>query len=318
MKHFLIRFLYFCLPVLVIIIAFELVIRNGKNTFTLKAKHFNELSTVDVVVLGSSHNQSAINPHYLQWSSANLAYGSQDLFLDLQLLKKTLEQNKKPKVVVAEFAYHTLFRANRSNYWRNGLYEYFYHLQLPNTNFLSRNILISSNLKFFKQYLLQEFLRKNKNKELNRWGYDETDMAGLYQDLNYDTTKIGYLSSQRLKERVPQDVEKKILDKNIACLSDIVELCKTNDVRLILLTPPVYKTYRRLYSQENVRTRDSVMTGIQKKLPNVVWLNFENSNLFTVADFKNDDHLNSQGANKLSLLLNDSIKEHHRQFIVEP
>ena len=48
--------------------------------------------------------------------------------------------------------------------------------------------------------------------------------------------------------------------------------------------------------------------AISKKYQNVIWLNFlENNELFTLDDFQNADHLNENGAEKMSIILNQYL-----------
>jgi hypothetical protein len=54
---------------------------------------------------------------------ANLAYGRQDLKLDFELFRKTVERQKNLKFVILELSYHRLTHTNPKNYWHNGLYR---------------------------------------------------------------------------------------------------------------------------------------------------------------------------------------------------
>src|SRR5687767_12612503 len=128
MRSFVIKCGLFFLPVLTLVVVFEVMIRQGKNSLSLKGQKFNSTSHIDILVLGSSHHQNAVNPRFLSGNALNVAYGSQDYKLDYTILKKAFDTGKNPKVVVIEAAYHSLLRENPKEYWRNGLYEHFYNI----------------------------------------------------------------------------------------------------------------------------------------------------------------------------------------------
>jgi hypothetical protein len=294
------------LPVMAIVVVFELMIREGKNSLSLKGEKFRATSSVDILVLGSSHHQNAVNPKFLSGSALNVAYGSQDYKLDYTILKEAFDSGKNPKIVVVEAAYHSLLRENPKDYWRNGLYEYFYDIDL-NGNFLSKQLLISSNLKFFKQYLLQRLLDKKDAETINQWGFDENDFDGFFKVNNYDSLKILSDARQRLKNRVAQSHDSLVVARNTKYLDAIAALCETNNVKLVVATPPVYASQRSLFTRENLELRQSIIELLTKKYKDVTWLTFENSGAFSAKDFINDDHLNSAGAEKFTKLLDKNI-----------
>ena len=98
MKRFVKRFSLFLIPFIVAIIFIELFIRFYPNTFNKKAAYIKENVDIELLILGSSHNQKAINPAQLNIKAANLAYGGQDLSLDNSLFFKYVSKLKKFKI----------------------------------------------------------------------------------------------------------------------------------------------------------------------------------------------------------------------------
>ncbi len=306
MRSFLIKSVLFFVPLLAIVVVFELMIRQGKNSLNLKGAKFKSARAIDVMVLGSSHHQNAVNPKFLKGNTVNVAYGSQDYKLDYTILKNAFDSGKNPKVIVVEAAYHSLLRENPKDYWRNGLYEYFYDIDL-NGNFLSKHLLISSNLKFFKQYLLQRLLKGEQSESLNEWGFDEKLYEGFFMSAGYDSSRISHDARIRLIGRVAQGADEKVVARNSEYLSKIIDLCIKKDAQIIIATPPIYLTQKRLNTVDNLHLRDDFIKKIQAKHPVVRWVNLESSSFFSVDDYINDDHLNPTGALKYTKIIDDAI-----------
>jgi hypothetical protein len=303
MTKFIFTIVLFFLPLIIVVTAIEVFIRTNANTFNLKAKHLSECKDLKILILGSSHNQNALNPEFLGDDVANAAYGSQDLHIDFLITEKAFLENKKPDVIVAEIAYHTLLRENPKNYWRAGLYECFYDIDFNNGNKLGKYILTSSNLKFFQQYMLEKLLKPGSSDVVNKFGFIENDFKGIFMNRNYDSAKIFIDASKRLNSRVSQLANIDVIKRNLSYLKKIDSLCQQNNTKLILVTPPVYGSHLQLHNARYVKLRDNAVDELKSKNPLLIWYNYESSNSFKVTDFKNDDHLNSNGAKKFTSII---------------
>ena len=102
MKKLLFNILYFSLPIVFPILVIEIYLRNTKNAFITKAEYLNLHSDIELLILGSSHNQNNINPRYLNIKASNLAYGMQDLQLDSALLINKIKTLKNLKFIIIE------------------------------------------------------------------------------------------------------------------------------------------------------------------------------------------------------------------------
>ena len=312
MKGFLLKTSVFLLPIVLGVFIVEIYIRFSSSAFSLKAKYFNETATQTIIILGSSHAQSDVNPRLFSCPAANLAYGSQDLKLDQLLFEKTVFLNKKPMVLLLEFSYHRLLRENPDPYWRNGLYENFYGLDLTKGISLAKFILVSSNLKFFNNFIVESISRKRSDSRFNQWGFNENDFQGVFKAFNYDTARIVKSSQNRLSIDEWDNIDQSVVERNISHLERISALCAANHIHLVLFAPPVFSTYRTFFKQQNIQLRNVVIKKLQSKNRSVNWMNFENDPSFTTDLFKNDDHLNSKGAQLFTGMLNDSINSVYR------
>jgi hypothetical protein len=285
----------------------EIYIRNAPSAFALKAKYYKQQKTLDLIILGSSHSQNGTNPRFLKYPGANLAYGSQDLLLDKILLENAIRQGKQPKIVILELSYHRLFRENEQPYWRNGLYDNFYDIETG--NLLSKHILTSSNLKFFKSFILERIDLQRKNEAFNEWGFNENDYEGIFKNMKYDSLAIAKNARTRITIANLREVNQSILNRNKEHLFDIAEICHKHNIKLILVAPPVFRTYSDFFLTENLNFRNEVILKLHNKYNNIKFYTFENTDTFKVTHFKNDDHLNAKGAELFTTLLNSYIEE---------
>lgn len=304
MNRFLIRLALLTMPVLVGVLCSEWFLQTRKTAFQRKADYFNKHREIEAIILGSSHAMNGINPRFLSIKSANLAHGSQDLQLDLELLKESIANCPQLKTVVIELSYHRLLRKNPDRYWRNALYQKYYSLDgLSGTNLLSRHLLSSTNLKFFRNYIVESLKRETRDENFNAWGFNEADFNGVFKNLQYDTVKIIASAPKRLKQTLITESSQDIVNMNQKTLEIMLELCNKNHIRVVLVALPVYDTYQKGMRRDLMAYRTQWIESITRSDSTVSWFNFEALE-YPVRYFINDDHLNSRGAELFTQKLN--------------
>ena len=198
MKKFIFRLIKFCLLPIILIGSFfiyaEFTLYYYPSTFQLKAKYFkNHKDDSNVLILGSSHNQTAINPEYLiSFNCSNLAFGGQDIRIDSTLFSKVVKQLPELKFVVFELSYHTLEHRSNQNYHRNSLYLQFYDINLfgRKTNIKDYSIYLS-NPKLYNRFLNP----LTKKTPVNEYGF-ATELSSFdsnlhrFKNLNYNEKLI--------------------------------------------------------------------------------------------------------------------------------
>jgi len=310
MTLFLKRACLFSLPIIVTAVCLEVYIKSSESAYLLKSSYFKG-QEYEGIVLGSSHNQNAINPEYFSMKTCNVAMGSQDLKTDLLLLKKSIEHNPNLKYVILEMSYHR-FRENPKNYWRNSINEYFYDINVSKEVNFSKYFLLSSNLKFFRNFFGQILSSRKHVYNYNQFGFDKNDFDGIFKQMNYDEKKIIQTAKKRLRSNNRSGPDSLVILRAVSYLKKINEICIKNNIRLVLVAPPVYKTYSNEFREFNLNRRSKIIDLLYKVNPNLLWLNFEKSNSFNINHFKNDDHLNANGARLFTTMLNDSLKQLNR------
>ena len=97
MKRFILRLSVFAIMLVILLALIELIARKAPNTY--KDKERTMLSTlsdsVEVLVLGSSHNFYGLNPQLIKKSCYNLANTSQTIYYDDYLLSRYINGSLK-------------------------------------------------------------------------------------------------------------------------------------------------------------------------------------------------------------------------------
>ena len=95
MKRLILRLSVFAILLVVLLAIIEVIARKAPNTY--KDKERIMLSTlsdsVEVLVLGSSHNYYGLNPQLIKKSCYNLANTSQTIYYDDYLMKSYIMKN---------------------------------------------------------------------------------------------------------------------------------------------------------------------------------------------------------------------------------
>ena len=178
MKKFLFKFILFCLPVLILLLGMELYFRNAPNSFITIANYFNaNKQDVEVLILGSSHNQNGFNPKYCKANTLNLSYGQQDIQMDSALFFSNVKQMKHLKTVVFELDYHRMDIENGKDYFRLPWYYIYYNAEIYPVKWYNKLSLYTSNPEFFNNILLKEIKGESKIQTINKYGYSK---AGFY------------------------------------------------------------------------------------------------------------------------------------------
>lgn len=306
MKKFLLSFLKFVVPFLLLVVAIELYVLYYPSTFNRKANYLHANSgTAEMLVLGSSHNQNALNPEYLTLKTINLANASQDVQIDSALFFKYAPQMKSLKAVILELDYFTLEEKNDKENFRLPWYKRFFGIELYPISFYNRVSIYASNPSFFNKLLIDAINPRKPKYRLNEYGFIVNDFPGVMKDENFDSVRLAQTAVERLKGK-HRDTSLYNLNFNKAKLNAIINYCTANKINVILLSAPMYSTYiHNEVAEKNIRKLQYI-DSLKTAAPAVHYFNYENDSRFVVHDFKNDDHLNSDGAKKYTLIV-DSV-----------
>lgn len=308
MKNFLQKFLLFLIPILLILIGLESYIRFSPNSFITIANYFKKnKEEIEVLILGSSHNQCALNPKFFKLKTVNLSYGSQDIQLDSALFFHNVKQMKNLKKVILELDYHSLDTQREKEYYRYSWYSLYYGVEIYPINYLSRLSFYLSNPKLFNKIILEKFDENYRSPIINKYGFEEGNFSDEFSEMKYDSIKIENTAKKRLEFR-HKEISDTDFKNNAQRILSIIEYCKQNHIEIYFFSTPMYKTY---IENEVVSKKIRVDTFIQNLILNynINYFNFEKSSKFNLKDFSNDDHLNAKGAEKYSKIIDSIITQ---------
>lgn len=293
MKKFILKTLTLLIPILFLLISYEILLRNSNypNIYSFKNNLVN--NKPDAIVLGNSHALRGILAENLNFNAISLANVSQSLNIDVKWLEHTLKKNQL-KFIILNFSIPTLtgnlFESEEN--WRVKNYNIYTDLQLGYKT--SYNLELSNG----KQIENLQKLIENK--------FNPFDV-GILKNGSFpiDTTlSLESLKNQAVIASNRHVSKKNNIQNNINTLNKMVALSKKHNFDIIIVTPPSTKYYRELIPKNIEELMCNTLIDVDNKNSNVYWLNFYNDTTFNSNLFKDSDHLNLDGANELTKRIN--------------
>lgn len=307
MKRFLIRtVLLILIPTISIVVLCECFLRKIPNDYFYKSEWLTkESNSVEVLNLGSSHGFYGINPEFFSEKAFNAAHVSQTIKYDYFIFTKFINEMNSLKTLILPLSYGSFFDVleNSEEDWRVKYYSIYYgcdfHRFEPKYNFE-----IYYGMQFVNVY--KSMLGKINHRTCNDFGWGTNYKL---EKRSEDWEESGAVAAKR---HTGDLTDMGIFEKNRKLIEEIILTCKQKNIQVILLTTPTYKTYREnLNSEQLVLTTETCF--LWEKQYNVHYLNLIADDRFVPDDFFDADHLNEFGAEKLTLILQqtmDSLKSY--------
>jgi hypothetical protein len=301
MPIFLKKVLLFSLPVLVLMIVCEYMLRVIPNDYAYKRKYLDENSSkIEVLFLGSSHIYYGVDPTYISRKSFNAAHISQSLNLDLAILKKYGNNWQKLKYIVVPIDYFSLHLSLERSIekWRLKNYYIYYNINIIDNywnTFELFNGKLPNNLNRLKKYL-----STNKSDiTCNTLGFGTNYNANKAKDL----ITTGKTAAQR--HTMEKDNEE-LIYSNSQIVYSLVKFAQQHNAKIIFITCPAYKSYRQNIDSTQLKIALNLVKEVTSKNANSYYYNLLADTSFVAQDYYDADHLNEIGAKKLTLKI-DSI-----------
>lgn len=277
----------------------ETFLRLIPNDFRNKRNYLDANSDyIEVLFLGGSHFLYGIDPAYME-SSFNACQASQTLDFDLALLNKYDNRWSNLQFIVLPVSYASLFEKLEKSHepWRVKNYCIYYRMavsrQLPDYMEILSNKLETNLTRLYSYYI-----KGQGNSFCTQLGWDSTYS---YNQETRDLVLAGKTAAELHRWEDDQ-----YFDEMVSTLESIIIFASKYDARVVLFTPPAYKTYRENLNYEQLcrtLTTSALMANNHK---NCYYFNLLDNASFAESDFYDADHLNKEGAKKLTLMI-DSI-----------
>jgi hypothetical protein len=304
-KKLCIKFLIFCIPILLFLGCVELFYRCVPNNYSVKNDYITKnKNTIEVLIFGNSHAFYALNPAHFSLNTFNLSNISQTLYFDSLLLKHHLNDLPKLKCVVLCIEYNNLSQVDDSqdDIWRKYYYQNYMNLDVP----IASDYDINNYLLFLNQ-------TPQKTKELIKRYYTSGSI------LDCDSKGWGNNFVHRYKNQTKEEVKKRAMSHedcsvdfsiNKNRITSIIQELKKRDVKLLIVSLPQTPLYTSFLNQEKLKLVFQTCQNFQNEHPNqVYYLNLFTDKRFVKNDFADADHLNGKGSDKCSKLVNSYIEE---------
>ena len=305
MKKIILKVFCFLLPIILAGVCMEILLRNIPNDYLYKKEHLDKHSNeIETLILGSSHAFYGFDPIYFSSKTFNASHVSQTLDYDFEIFKKYQDNFNSLKTLIVPISYASLWEKleNTTESWRVKNYSLYYKINISKS-IVNNTELFSNNLKTNIRRVYHFYVKNEKNISCSSlgWGTD-------YKSINSaDLIETGKTAAERhTEENINAKESSKVFNDNIAILNSLVESCKKQNIRIIFITPPAYKTYIENLNKEQKTKTIETMTNFANR-NNCEYLNLLEDSSFVSDDFFDADHLNEIGAKKLSMLLMEKI-----------
>lgn len=307
MKKFITKTVFISLPILLSLLFMEILLRNIPNDYEFKKEYLNKNSPeIETLILGSSHSFYGLNPVYFKKKAFNASHISQSLNYDFEIIKKYDSDFKQLKTIVLPISYFTLFTKLEEGpeTWRIHNYILYSGLETYNS-YTDYSEVLSNKMNVNFKKLNSYYIKSNPIISCSKLGWG----TNYKSENQLDLINSGKTAAIRHSHDITDIKVKNILSDNKLTLSSIIAWCKKRSVRLVLFTPPAYKSYRQNLNKMQLNLTIEIAERIDLNNDNCIYLNLLNDSNFVYKDFYDADHLSELGAEKLSKLIDKKINK---------
>lgn len=276
---------------LLFFLTFSLIGFTSINFLINKRGNFDAKESYSTYIMGHSHAEFAYNDTLIT-NTKNFANSAEPYFYTYSKLKKLASQNQELKYVLLEFSNNSVSKAMDDWIWEQRYLDHRFTFYAPFLNLDQIAILISNN----PIISLENFFKSLANNlwKIIRDDIDYIKYFGQYSALTREMPeepKVDYILED----------QSEISEKNLKYLDKIISLCKTHNIKLILIRTPQHESCSEL---ANEKTFQNIYETEYSSIP---FLDLQNFPL-EIKDFADVEHLNKNGAMKISTWLNGKIQ----------
>ncbi len=288
----------------------EALLRNIPNDYQKKRAYLEtNAHEIETLILGNSHSLAGLDPSYFDTKTFNAAHVSQSINYDLAILNRYIDTFVSLKTIIIPISYFSLYETLESSQetWRIKNYNIYYgiHLSKSLKNYSEvLSLRLHTNLYRIIDYY---FLRKT--------AITCTDLGWGKTRLSKDAQNLLETGLRAANFHTVTDINEKkfqfIYQENLHYLNEILTWSLDNDVVVLLISFPVYKTYINQLNKDQLKSTILTAEEISAQYVNCTYLNLMEDSIFYAKDFYDADHLSELGAKKMSFIVNQIIDDLH-------
>ena len=286
------------LPILFFFLVLEIAIRKIPNDYQLKKEYLDQnAAEINTLIFGSSHTFYGLNPEYFSKKTFNVAYVSQSLDLDYEILNAYQSKLKKLKTVIIPISYFSLFETLETDVekWRIKNYVIYYGFENKYT--------FADNFETLDNHITLNVKKVVKHYALNK-SFITASNLGWGTNFNSNNKKA-FEGDFTAKKHTVKNFD--LYPENLKSLHKIIDLCKKKNVDIVFITTPTHSSYSKNLDSIQLEKTTKTISDLVKNNSNCSYFNLLKSGKFTNEDFYDSDHLNEIGAKKLSIFTNSLI-----------
>jgi hypothetical protein len=298
--RFFARALLVLAPALVLALLLEARLSRVPNMYSSKRDNLRlRASRVELVIVGSSHALMGVRPDLLGVEAFNLAFPSNDLRADTDLAETAAARCPELRTVlfeVSDFSFEYALRPAPEGWRRFFLHRYF---GLPYEEPL--DALDPSSFSTIALY------GKGASLAFVRTGFrptDRTDPFGFYEADRVDPAADA--PSALARHDAISDPSR--IEGNVSRLVTTLRALAARKVRAILVTTPLHHAYREGIPRARTARMAAAVRRVEEEASVDYW-DFSADPRFGESDFADADHLDREGADRLSGLLALQLRE---------
>ena len=299
-KKFIVHTLGFAITFGVLFMAFEILLRNIPNNYIVKESFIEgKGDKIEAVVLGNSHAFHGVNPDFIKVNTMNAANGSQSIKYDRFLFEKVAERSKDLKYIIITINYPSLSSEleNSIENWRIKNYVIYHHYGGYPYTVKYHSEVINGQLYVPLSSIIKYYLKDESEVGCTERGF--FNMRLPQEDLG---------ESARAAALRHTFYNAKVWRENTQHVISILNTAKARNMKVIILSTPVTDLYHSRLDQQQINRNKAFCDSLVSLYPqNARYMNVQQGNGFQHKDFFDADHLDPDGATKLSLKLDSMI-----------
>lgn len=306
MKKFLFRVLVPTIVITIVILScVELYLRSLPNDFKLKAEYLDKhASEIKILVNGSSCSAMGVKASCFDRQPAfNSAYVNQSIYYSYLIFNKYINQMDSLRYLILDATYAGLWGTGEAA--KTYVKRYYIYYGLHCFSGFENRYEISASIKDIYKKLIHE------SDQAAFTTCDEDGYQSRYfEDMPYNDEKwreYGKSHCEKDHTIIYRENAKEICLKNTEYLKQMISKCKDKKIKVVFVSTPCHPYYYEYYNSVQKRICDSTYNALCDEFDNVKWLDLTTSDEYSIDDFINVNHLNTNGAIKFTKTLNDSI-----------
>lgn len=306
MKTFLLKVVAFGALVILLCLGLELFFLTVPNEYSYKREYIEKNGDkIATLILGHSHAANGIDPKLLGDSVFNMAISARNTYYDAAIAERYVPQMKNLRRVIWPLGYN---------------FQYLSYIY-PCTSRKKEETSYTATYKcMYEKYMGISYEADIPYKHWSEILNSKLNYGAIF--LNGDfKEKIGCdsLGYQKLGERPTNWKEHKLpvapdfanpnaalaMQEGLSYMKRIARVCKDNNVRLIVITMPCYKTFLDKTTERGINDMYLCVESMRSVYPDMEYYNFIADTCFVDEDFFNSSHLNDVGAKKFTKILRE-------------